>query len=111
MAFTLKLQGDYLQPAITCDRCGADVSTSGYHGWNANSESVNPWEHASVQLCGDECLDAFLAEQPANDEWLAIPIDAYLANLVTILKLDLDLVLERERANWAAEHTRHEAPD
>ncbi len=111
MAFTLKLQGEYLQPAIICERCGADVPSSGYHLWNANSASGDPQEHASVQLCGDECLEFFLAEQPGNDEWLAIPIDAYLANLVTALQLDLDLVLERERANWAAEHTRHEAPD
>jgi hypothetical protein len=110
MAYTLSLRNDYVQPTIVCDRCGAVVSSSGFHVWNTNP-SDDDGAHATAQLCGDECLDAFVEEQPEGEEWLAIPIDAYLANLVTALNIDLERVLERERAVWAAEHTRHEGPD
>ncbi len=64
-----------------------------------------------MQLCGDDCLEAFQLESPDSDEWVAIALDAYLANLITVLNVDPEQVLERERAVWAAEHTRHEAPD
>lgn len=111
MAFTLRLQGEFLLAAVTCDQCGDAVPAAGFFVWNANSDPDNPADGASVQLCSDECLDAFAERQPENDEWLATPLDAYLANLATSLNVDLAAVLEREEAVWAAEQTRHEAPD
>ncbi len=111
MTFTLKPEGEFLQAAVTCDQCGGDVPASGFFVWNTNSDPDDPADVASVQLCSDECLESFAEEQPENDEWLATPLDAYLANLATSLNVDLAAVLERERAVWAAEQTRHEAPD
>ena len=110
MAFTLKLDGDYLKPAILCDRCGLAVSSSGYQLSRPISTS-HPLTASSAQVCGDDCLDAWTLERDDDGEWIAIALDAYLANLVATLEIDLEGVLERERAVSAAEHTRHEAPD
>ncbi len=110
MAFVLELQDDYLRPAINCDRCGARVSASGFHLWRA--DPVEPvGADVPVQLCSEECLEAFYDDRPLDEEWVAVPIDAYLVNLIDSLSIDPADVRERERAVWAAEHTRHEAPD
>jgi hypothetical protein len=110
MAFTLKLDGEALRPTIRCDRCGADVPSSGFQLWRPTGDRAAGDCH-SAQLCGEDCLDAWLFQQPDADEWLAVPLDAYLANLIVALEVDVAAVLEREQAVWAAEHTRHEAPD
>ncbi len=110
MTFTLKLSDDYLRPAITCDRCGADVAASGYQLWRPAGHDADAIA-ASAQLCDDECLEGWITERADGDEWLAFPIDAYLANLIGTLDVDVTSVLAREQGVLAAEHTRHEAPD
>jgi len=110
MTFILVLHDDVLGPAIRCDQCGTVISASGFHLWNVDAQAgVDPLE--SVQLCSEECLDAFYNERPLDEEWVAVPIDAYLVNLIESLSIDSAAVLERERAVYAAEHTRHESPD
>ena len=111
MTFTLKLSEDYLRPAITCDRCGDDVAAAGYQLWRPAGRDSGSIADSSAQLCGDECLEEWIIERDDGGEWLAIPIDAYLANLIGALDVDVESVLAREQAVWAAEHTRHEAPD
>ena len=111
MTFTLKLSEDYLQPAITCDRCGAAVASSGFQLWRPATQDADPIAADAAQICGDECLEGWITERDDGDEWLAISIDAYLANLIGTLDVDVTSVLAREQAVWAAEHTRHEAPD
>ena len=111
MAFILKLNGEYLLPAITCDRCGSEVLSSGFHLSRLSADPSNTTDQPSHQVCSEACYEDFVSEQPLADEWFAIPIDAYLANLTRSLGISLDDVLERERAVSAAEHTRHEAPD
>ena len=111
MAFILKLNGEYLHSAIACDSCGNAVTASGFHLSRLDADPSNPTSQPSQQVCSEACYEDFVSEQPLNDEWFAIPIDAYLANLVRSLGIDLDAVLEREQAVSAAEHTRDEAPD
>jgi len=111
MAFVLTLNGEYLLPAIVCDRCGGQVDASGFHLARLDPNSSDPLGQPSIQVCSEACYDDFASEQPAPDEWFAIPIDAYLANLVRSLDINPDDVLEREQAVSAAEHTRDEAPD
>ncbi|HEX3723845.1 MAG TPA: hypothetical protein VHV31_13715 [Nitrolancea sp.] len=111
MAFTLKLTGDYLLPAISCDCCGGAVTSSGFHLSRLTPDRAYAVDHPTAQVCSEACYEDFVSTQPLDDEWFAIPIDAYLANLVLALDIDVEDVLERERAVSAAEHTRHEAPD
>lgn len=111
MAFTLKQHGETLHPAIVCDHCGADVPSSGFQLWRSTGDQPITLHIHSAQLCGEDCLEAWLLERPDGGEWLAFPFDAYLANLINTLGIDVTSVLEREQALWAAEHTRREAPD
>jgi hypothetical protein len=111
MAFILKLNGEYLLPAIVCDSCGNAVTSSGFHLSRPNFDPSNATDQPSHQVCSEACYEDFVTEQPLDDEWFAIPIDAYLANLMQALEINPADVLERERALFAAEHTRHEAPD
>jgi hypothetical protein len=111
MAFILKLTGDYLLPAIRCDCCGGEVTSTGFHLSRLTPDLVVAVEQATYQVCGEACYEDFVSARPLDEEWFALPIDAYLANLVRSLDIDADDVLERERAVSAAEHTRHEAPD
>ena len=111
MTFTLKLNGEYLLPAIVCDCCGGEVTASGFHLSRLNLDASDAPDQPSHQVCSEACYEDFVSEQPLNDEWFAIPIDAYLANLMHSLDINPVDVLERERAFSAAEHTRHEAPD
>ncbi|MGA7670791.1 MAG: hypothetical protein WBW04_10250 [Nitrolancea sp.] len=110
MTFILELQDDYMRPAIKCDRCGASVTASGFNLWNVDAHPKGG-EPESVQLCSEECLEAFYDRRPLDEEWVAVSIDAYLTNLIDSLSIDTGQVKERERGMWAAEHTRHEAPD
>ena len=111
MAFTLKLNGEYLQPEIICDQCGAAVTAGGFHlSRQTFEQSVAP-DQPAHQVCGEACYEAFVSAQPLDDEWFAIPLDAYLANLIHALNIDPDAVLAREQALTATEHTRDEGPE
>ncbi len=110
MAYILEFHDDYLRPAIMCDHCGTRVTASGFHLWRA--DPVEPvGANVPVQLCSEECLEAFYDKRSIDEEWVAVPIDAYLTNLIDSLSISPAKVRERERAVSAAEHTRHEAPD
>lgn len=111
MAFTLKLTGDYLLPVISCDCCSDEVASSGFHLSRLTPAHTSAADQPTYQVCSEACYEEFVSTQPLDDEWFAIPIDAYLANLVLALGIAVEDVLERERAVSAAEHTRHEAPD
>jgi hypothetical protein len=111
VAFTLKLNDEYLLPAIVCDQCGEIVTAGGFHLSRLTpDQSISP-EQPAHQVCGEACYEAFVSAQPLDDEWFAIPLDAYLANLVRSLNIDPDAVLAREQALTASEHTRDEGPE
>ncbi|HEX7102545.1 MAG TPA: hypothetical protein VF201_07880 [Nitrolancea sp.] len=111
MTFTLTLNGEYLRPAIVCDQCGAIVTAGGFHLSRLTpDQSISP-DQPAHQVCGEACYEAFVSAQPLDDEWFAISLDAYLANLIRSLNIDPDAVLAREQALTATEHTRHEAPE
>ena len=111
MAFTLTLTGEYLRPAIVCDQCSDTVTSGGFHLSRLTPDRVISLDQPAYQVCGEACYEAFFAAQPLDDEWFAIPLDAYLANLIRALQIDPDAVLAREQALTATEHTRHEAPE
>jgi hypothetical protein len=61
--------------------------------------------------CGVDCLEEMSAERGGAVEWVAVPLDAYLAGLIARLGIDVMSVLEREQAAAAAEYTRREGPE
>lgn len=111
MAFTLTLNGEYLLPAIVCDQCGAPVTAGGFHLARLTVDQTLSTDQPGHQVCGEACYEAFVSAQPLDDDWFAISLDAYLANLVRSLNIDPHSVLAREQALTATEHTRHEAPE
>jgi hypothetical protein len=111
VTFTLTLDGEYLRPVILCDQCGDRVSSGGFHLSRLTGDQAGSPKPPAHQVCGEACYEAFVSVQPLDDEWFAIPLDAYLANLIHALNIDPDAVLAREQALTATEHTRHEAPD
>lgn len=111
MTFTLTLTGEYLRPAIICDQCGNAVTAGGFHLSRLTPDrSISP-DQPAHQVCGEACYEAFVSAQPLDDEWFAIPLDAYLASLIRALNIDPDAVLAREHALTATEHTRDEGPE
>lgn len=111
MAFTLTLNGEYLRPVIVCDQCGAAVTAGGFHLSRLDHDHSIAADQPAHQVCGEACYEAFADARPLDEEWFAIPLDAYLANLVNALNIDPEAVLAREQALTATEHTRDEAPE
>jgi hypothetical protein len=111
VTFTLTLSGEYLRPAIVCDQCGAVVSADGFHLSRLDLEHSHSPDQPAHQVCGEACYEAFVDARPLDEEWFAIPLDAYLASLIQALNIDPDAVLAREQALIATEHTRHEGPE
>jgi hypothetical protein len=111
VTFTLTLTGEYLLPAVICDQCGDVVTSGGFHLSRLTpDQTISPGQPVH-QVCGDACYEAFVDAQPLDEEWFAVPLDAYLASLIQSLNIDPDAVLAREQALSATEHTRHEAPE
>jgi len=111
LTFTLTLNGEYLLPAIICDQCGNAVSAGGFHLSHLNpNQTISP-DQPAHQVCGEACYEAFVSAQPLDDEWFAIPLDAYLASLIHTLNIDPAAVLAREQALTATERTRGEGPE
>jgi hypothetical protein len=111
VTFTLTLNGDYLRSAIVCDQCGGAVTSGGFHLSRLTRDQTISPEQPVHQVCGEACYEAFVDARPLEEEWFAIPLDAYLANLIHMLNIDPDAVLAREQALLATEHTRHEGPE
>ncbi|MDI3340349.1 MAG: hypothetical protein QJR03_07420 [Sphaerobacter sp.] len=109
MGVTMRRTRDGFAPAARCDRCGADVPGTGYGVWRVDVAPGTPDDGLVLLVCGDACLEPLLAER--EGDWVATPVDALLVSLLHTMAIDPEAVLRRELADWAAWHTRNEAPD
>lgn len=103
MTFTIELDGGTIAPVARCDRCGQAAPAEGFVAWDAAVA-----DGVARIACREACLEALTT--PSGD-WLAVPLDAYLADLIRRLGIDLGAVEQRERAAAAAELTRREGPE
>lgn len=109
MGFTMRRTSDGFAPAAVCDGCGSDVPGGGYVVWRADATPGAPDDGLLLLACGDDCLEEMVFTR--DGEWVATPADAFLVSLLHTMEVDPNDVLMREMADWAATHTRNEAPD
>jgi hypothetical protein len=111
MPWTMRHHAGGLTPDIRCDACGSEVSSAGYVAWAADWSADEP-RRATVSIaCSQECVETIATSPDVAGEWVATPLDVYLASLVHSLGIDVDEVLRMERASLAAERTRDQSPE
>ncbi len=112
MAFTMILTSDHFVAAAICDQCGTKADEDGLILWNLSEAGADEaTSQPCLIACSHDCADQIASPYETTGDWVAIQLDAYLANLVHANNVDVDAVLERERAGTAALYTRDESPD
>lgn len=112
MAFTMIPTSDHFIAAAICDQCGARAGEDGLILWNLSGADANEADSQPCLIaCSHACADQIASPYENVGDWVAIQLDAYLANLVHANDVDVEAVLERERAGSAAIHTRDESPE
>ena len=109
--FVIERRDDGFHPSVTCDQCDGPVGPDGFVLWNADAPPQDLPHIPVLIACSEACMEVLATQYADEAELAATPLDAYLANLVFNLDIDVNRVLKRELAAWQAERTRDEAPE